>query len=70
MAAVPKGGTPEYLSLPPYALVVTRALEAHAETVKREAAEQGITRAMEPIVQMLTRAAEATRAYTEESSPS
>lgn len=67
MPAAPRPNTtPDYLNLPPYALIVADALEAHATTIDKLAQEIGQTRVMAPIVQMLRRAAVQTRGYAED----
>lgn len=67
MAAAPRTSTtPDYLTLPPYALIVADALEAHADTTDKLAQEIGQTRVMAPIVQMLRRAAVQTRTFADD----
>lgn len=67
MPAAPRpNATPDYLALPPYALIVADALEAHADTTDKLAQEIGQQRVMAPIVQMLRRAAVQTRSFAED----
>ena len=53
-------GTPDYLTLPPYALLVADALSDAADRREKEAADAGQSRAMAPVVQLLRRAASQT----------
>lgn len=65
MAAKPTAA-PDYLTLPPYALLVADALTDAADTMEKHSIEVGQQRVMAPLVQMLKRAGNQTRAYAED----
>ena len=65
MAAKPTA-TPDYLTLPPYALLVADVLSDGADIMEKHSIEVGQQRVMAPLVQMLKRAANQTRAFAED----